>query len=172
MARLRLTGNTQAALQGAGATRTAAHLFERGYDWWGVYRVIRERFPQAADALARTITRLGREAWSAAKIGEGLEPGAVIPRAEVPINRTLPHGIAYRYVVVVYFTDPTTGQQYPRSVEIDSAVNLTMGELRARAEVVATSLYQRVRVRRGRSPPLEEARITAVGLESVERRTP
>lgn len=171
MGRQRIPALTLAQVQGTEGTVVAARQFARGLSWLEVYRVLRGRYPNAPQSVLQRATSLGREARAAGVIGEGLPAGERIPRASVPVNPTLPQGTAYRYAVVVYFIDPTTGQSAPRVVEVDSPRNLPIGELRDQAEQLARLIFGRTRARRGRSPPLDEARIEAIGIESVERRT-
>jgi len=96
---------------------------------WAAYRTIKsiERyFFGATKSQLSTIKEKGEMAFQAAnKMTAIIKNANQVPRAEIPVDTTLPKGVAYRIKVLTKGTDILTGEETYRTVTVDYARNPT-----------------------------------------------
>jgi hypothetical protein len=94
---------------------------------WAAYRTIKsiERyFFGASKKDLSTIKAKGEMAYQAAnKMTAFIRDERIVPRAEIPVDPTLPKGTAYRVKILVKGNDPLTGEDVYRTVSADYARN-------------------------------------------------
>lgn len=104
---------------------------------WAAYRTIKsiERyFFGATKSQLSTIKEKGEMAFAAGNKMTGIIRNAnQVPRAEIPVDTTLPKGVAYRIKVLVKGTDPVTNEEVYRTVTVDYGKNPT-------AEMIKSSI--------------------------------
>lgn len=104
---------------------------------WAAYRTIKsiERyFFGASKSQLATIREKGEMAFQAAnKMTAIIKNANQVPRAEIPVDTTLPKGVAYRIKVLVKGTDPLTKEEVYRTVTVDYGRNPT-------AEMIKSSI--------------------------------
>jgi len=96
---------------------------------WAAFRTIKsiERyFFGATKSQLATIREKGEMAFQAAgKMTAIIKNANQVPRAEIPVDTTLPKGVAYRIKVLIKGTDPLTREDVYRTVTVDYARNPT-----------------------------------------------
>ncbi len=96
---------------------------------WAAYRTIKsiERyFFGATKSQLATIKEKGEMAFQAGNKMTGIIRNInQVPRAEIPVDTTLPKGVAYRIKVLTKGTDPLTGAESYRTITVDYARNPT-----------------------------------------------
>lgn len=106
---------------------------------WAAYRTIKsiERyFFGASKKDLSTIKAKGEMAYQAAnKMTAFIRDERIVPRAEIPVDPTLPKGTAYRVKILVKGTDPLTGGDVFRTISADYARNPS-------AEVIKETITQ------------------------------
>ena len=111
---------------------------------WAVYRTIRsiERYYFGATASQiATIREKGEMAYQSGLRMTGLIKNAnQVPRANIPVDTSLPKGVAYRIKVLVKGTDPQLKGDVYQTVTIDYARNPTAEMVKASIAKLADTL--------------------------------
>ena len=102
---------------------------------WAAFRTIKsiERyFFGATKSQLATIREKGEMAFQAAnKMTAIIKNANQVPRAEIPVDTTLPKGVAYRIKVLAKGTDPLTREDVYRTVTVDYGRNPTAEMIKA-----------------------------------------
>ena len=122
--------------------------------------------PQTAAALARR---------SYAAIGAGIDltsttAGATVPRSQIPVNPTIPAGMAYRTRVIVTYKDPVSGREnriyHVLEWESNPSLAAIEGALREEQEQIQQDAYLKYR-----NAIISTPVIDTITVHTLERRT-
>ena len=89
---------------------------------WGITKTtsaIAKFFYTASNRTLQTIYRLGEQAFQAGKSLTNQAQGINISRSSIPVDTSLPKGVAYRAKVLVKTTDGMTGAESYKTLTMD-----------------------------------------------------
>lgn len=133
---------------------------------WAAYRTIKsiERyFFGASKSQLATIREKGEMAFQAAnKMTAIIKNANQVPRAEIPVDTTLPKGVAYRIKVLVKGTDPLTKEEVYRTVTVDYGRNPT-------AEMIKSSITNLSNALPETNTPYETWTLSAFKTMEIDR---
>jgi len=111
---------------------------------WAAYRTIKsiERyFFGATKSQLSTIKEKGEMAFQAAnKMTAIIKNANQVPRSEIPVDTTLPKGVAYRIKVLTKGTDVLTGESTFRTVTVDYGRNPTAEMIKESISNLSTAI--------------------------------
>ena len=93
---------------------------------WGVTKAIKwleKKFFKYTPGQIKTIAEQGERAFQAGKKLTRNKPDKILERANIPVDKTLPKGTAYRVRTVVTSTDSVTGVKGYTTITSDFARN-------------------------------------------------
>ena len=99
---------------------------------WGITKTVKsisQYFFGVTKSTLQTIITKGEQAFQAGKKLTSLVREKGVKREEIPIDRTLPKGVAYRAKVLVRVRDSRTTEEYYRVVTMDFERNPTATDI-------------------------------------------
>ena len=133
---------------------------------WAAFRTIKsiERyFFGATKSQLATIREKGEMAFQASnKMTAIIKNANQVPRAEIPVDTTLPKGVAYRIKVLVKGTDPLTKEEVYRTVTVDYGRNPT-------AEMIKSSITNLSNALPETNTPYETWTLSAFKTMEIDR---
>lgn len=99
---------------------------------WGITKTVKaisQYFFGVTKSTLQTIITKGEQAFQAGKKLTSLVREKGVRREEIPIDKTLPRGVAYRAKVLVRVRDSRTAEDYYRVVTMDFSKNPTATDI-------------------------------------------
>jgi len=143
---------------------------------WGITKTaqaIKNYFFSATYRQLQTIYRLGEQAFQAGKALTGQAQGINIARSSIPVDTSLPKGVAYRAKVLAKTIDSMTGAESFKTLTMDFDKNPMLRDITLRMTLsnVPLALQYPRRDAQGNLVTDTEQRIEFNRVVSIVRRT-